>query len=103
MRSQFDISHLKKELVDHSSVLVCISRLTYMAGQGELTVFPKKEFLSSRTSVSPLLIQSSQKFNYAELPNNLFSTSESTDGLLIISLFCFFFSSRDKRFLNKLN
>lgn len=43
MRSQFYISYFKKELEDHSSGLVCISRLTCMAGQGELTVFPKTE------------------------------------------------------------
>ena len=43
MRSQFDIPHFKKELEVHSSGLVCISRLTCMAGQGELTVIPKTE------------------------------------------------------------
>lgn len=43
MRPQFDIPHLKKQLVDHSSSLVCISMLTCMAGQREPTVFPKTE------------------------------------------------------------
>ena len=52
MRSQFDFPHLEEERVDPSSGLVCISRLTCMAGQGELTAFPKTdEWISGQLSV----------------------------------------------------
>lgn len=55
MRSQFDIPPSKRG--DHSSGLVCITRLTCMAGQRELTLFPKTETWT-RTSLNPLLTQS---------------------------------------------
>lgn len=88
MRSQFYISYFKKELEDHSSGLVCISRLTCMAGQGELTVFPKTEFWTAG------LASVHFQFNHSQRTQGLLFEIYRLDLTFTLSLLLFFFKLR---------